>query len=60
MLAWKFRNWCDLSNERIAHMAFQKNYFFDDEITINYFDFLLDVIYTGKKFGLSLDMAPAN
>ena len=59
-LAWKLRNWHDLSNIPTDHMAFQNKHWFDDDITIEYFELLLGVLYPGKKFGLSLDMAPAN
>ena len=39
---------------------FQKKHWFDDDITIEYLTFLLDVVYPGKKVGLSIDMAPAH
>ena len=57
-LAWKFQNLRDISNGRTDHMAFQNKHYFDDDITIEYFDLLLYVLYHGKKVGLFLDMAP--
>ena len=53
-LDWKLHNWRDLSNGRTYHMSFQKKHCFDDYITIEYFEFLLSVIYPSKKVVLSL------
>ena len=43
---------------KTAYLAFQKKHWFDDDVTIEYFDFLLDVLYPGKKVGVTMDMAP--
>ena len=41
-------------------MEFQKKYWFYDDITIDYFDLLLNIIYHGKRVGLSLYMFPSH
>ena len=41
-------------------MAFQQKHWFDEDITIQWFDWQLDVLYPGKKVGITLDMAPAH
>ena len=33
---------------------------FDEDITIEFLDFILDVVYPGMKVGISWDMAPAH
>ena len=59
-LAYKFRNWRDPQKKRTGHMAFQKKHWFDEDITIEWFDFILDVVYPDKKLGITMDMAPCH
>ena len=59
-LAHRYRHWRDLSIRRSGHIYFHRKHWFDDDITIEYLDFLLDVVHPGKKVGLSMDMAPAH
>ena len=59
-LVYRYRHWRDLSIGSSGHMYFQRKYWFDDDITIEYLDFLLDVVHTGKKVGLSIDMTPVH
>ena len=59
-LAYKFRKWRDPRKKRTGYMAFQKKHWFDGDITIEWLDFILDVIYPGKKVGISMDMAPCH
>ena len=40
-------------------MSFQKKHWFDVDITIEWLGWILDVLYPGKKVGISIDMAPA-
>ena len=58
-LAWKHRNWRHSTPGRAGFMAFQKKHWFDQDITIQWLEWVLDVLYPGKKVGISLDMAPA-
>ena len=58
-LAWKHRNWRHSVPGRAGFMAFQKKHWFDQDITIQWLEWVLDVLYPGKKVGISLDMAPA-
>ena len=48
-LAWKYRNWRGSAPGRTGHMSFQKKHWFDEDITIEWFDWILDVLYPGKK-----------
>ena len=57
-LAFKYRNWRDPAMGRTGYLAFQAKHWFDEDIMIEYLDWLLDVIHPGKKVGLSMDMAP--
>jgi len=59
-LAYKYKNWRGSASGRTAHMAFQKKHWFDVDITIECLDFVLDVLYPGKKVGISMDHAPAH
>lgn len=59
-LAHKYKDWRGSAPGRTAHMAFQKKHWFDKYITIEYLDFILDVVYPGLKVGISWDMAPAH
>ena len=40
-------------------VVFQEKHWFDADITMEYLRFLFDVMYPGKKAGLSMDMVPA-
>ena len=57
-LAHKYRNWRNSKPGRTGRMTFQKKHCFDADITIMWLQFLLDVLYPGKKVGLSMDKAP--
>ncbi|KAL7539007.1 hypothetical protein ACHAWF_006267 [Thalassiosira exigua] len=57
-LPW-YRNWRGLGAGRTGFMTFQKKHWFDEDITIMWLEWILDVIHPGKKVGISLDMAPA-
>ena len=41
-------------------MDFQGKHWFDDDITIEYLDFFLNVVHPGKKVELSMNMSPAH
>ena len=41
-------------------MAFQKKHWFDNDINIKYFDWVLDGLFPGIKVGMSMDMAPSH
>lgn len=58
--AWKYRNWRDPSIGHTGFVTFQKKHWFDEDITIQWFDWVLDVLFPGKKVGISMDMAPAH
>ena len=57
-LAWKWRNWRNSALGRTGYMAFQKKHWFDADVTIEWFEWLLNVLYPQEKVGVSLDMAP--
>ena len=44
-LAYTYMHWRDLSIGRSGHMDFQRKHWFDDDITIEYLEFLLDVVH---------------
>ena len=58
-IAYRYRHWRDLSIGCSGHTDFQRKNWFDEDITIEYLDFLLGVVHPGKKVGLSMDMASA-
>ena len=57
-LAHKHRNWRHSGNGRTGYIAFQKKHWFDEDITIEWLDYVLNVRYPGKKVAISMDMAP--
>jgi hypothetical protein len=57
-LWYKHRNWRNSAPGRTGRMVFQKKHWFDEDITIVWFDWILNVQYPGKKVGISMDMAP--
>ena len=59
-LAYKHRDWRNLAPGKTGKTAFQQKHWFDEDITMEWFDWQLDVLYPGKKVGISLDMAPAH
>ena len=44
-LAHRYRHWRDLSIRRSGHISFHRKHWFDDFITIEYLEFLLDVVH---------------
>ena len=48
-LAWKYRNWRGSAPGRTGFMSFQKKHWFDEDITIEWLGWVLDVLYPGKK-----------
>ncbi|KAL7531804.1 hypothetical protein ACHAWF_003919 [Thalassiosira exigua] len=59
-LAFKHKGWRGSAPGRTGFMAFQPKPLFDEDITIEWLDWQLDVIYPGKKVGITLDRAPAH
>ena len=59
-MAYKYRNWHKSAPNRTGRLAFQKKHWFDKDITVEYLDWLLDVVHPGKKVGLTLDAAPCH
>ena len=57
-LAHKHRNWRQSGNGCTGYITFQKKHWFDEDITIEWLDHVLDVQYPGKKVAISMDMAP--
>ena len=57
-LAWKHRNWRNSALGRTGYMAFQKKHWFDGDITVEWFEWVLNILYPGQKVGISIDMAP--
>ena len=50
-LAWKHRNWRYLAPGNTGYLAFQKKHWFDEDITIQWLDWQLDVVLPGKVGG---------
>ena len=57
-LAHKYRNWRNSKPGRTGHMCFHPKHWFDSDVTTEWFDWLLNVVYPGKKVGVSMDQAP--
>lgn len=56
--AWKYRKW-RRSEGKSAYVAFQESHWFDEDITIEWLEFLLE-IYLNMKIGVIIDKFPAN
>ena len=57
-LAHKYRNWRNSKPGRTGHMCFHPKHWFDADVTVEWFEWLLHVVYPGKKVGVSMDQAP--
>jgi len=59
-LAYKHRNWRNSALGETGFLGFQPKHWFDEDITIQWLEWVLDVLHPGCKVGVSLDMAPAH
>ena len=60
ILANKYRGWRHLALGKTGFMTYQPKQWFDEDITILWFDWILDELYPGKKVGISINRAPAH